>query len=358
MKRIAILGAGGFVGMRFAEIAWLEDRFDLVPVVRSPKSFGRISKYGRPCQYADAGNPDTLARAITGCDAVVNLTMGDNARMLPDTESIVAACQAARIPILVHVSSAEIYGRAEDPAINDDSPPPPHWMPYARAKAAAEDWLRLRLGRTALKIVIVRPGLIWGPRSPWVTGPATDLLAGTAVLFGNGEGIANLIHVDNLASAILGIVEAPAVTPGFYNIADAELICWRDYLHALAAHMGLEAPVIHQLPFDAYRESIGSRLGAVKNAAFLKPLKKAIRSQTKWHLRDALIRAASFHRRAPAEQAPSGPNINRSTWWLQGTRRKLPTAKFEKVYPGVPLIDFPEGLRRTAAWMRFAGYSA
>ena len=49
-----------------------------------------------------------------------------------------------------------------------------------------------------ITIVVLRPGLIWGPRSPWVLGPASELVNGTAYLVGDGGGICNLIYVDNL----------------------------------------------------------------------------------------------------------------------------------------------------------------
>jgi nucleoside-diphosphate-sugar epimerase len=356
--RIAVIGAGGFVGMRFLEMSLLGGAFELVPVVRSPKSFARISKYGRPCVYADAGDPVALAKAIAGCDAVVNLTMGDNARMVSDTGAILTACEQAKVRVLVHVSSAEVYGRAEDAGLNDDSTPPPHWMAYAKAKADAEQLLRERIPQSSVGVVVVRPGLIWGPRSPWVVGPASDLLAGRAVLFGGGEGVANLIHVDNLIRMVVAVCSASDLKPGFYNIGDDELTRWKDYLPALAGAMGLTNPVIHSVPFTAYREGLGYKLGALKNAEFLRPIKKAIRSQTKWRIKLTLEKVMGFVRRPGDPDAAPGPNLDRSGWWLQGTQRKLSTEKFRKAYPGVQLISREEGLRQVRAWVQFAGFVA
>lgn len=342
--------------MRFLEMSLLGGGFDMVPVIRSPKSFARISKYGRTCVYADAGDANALAKAISGCDAVVNLTMGDNARMVSDTEAILSACEQSKARVLVHVSSAEVFGRAEDAALADDSPPPAHWMPYARAKAEAEALLRARLERAGVGAVVVRPGLIWGPKSPWVVGPASDLLAGRAVLYGGGDGIANLVHVDNLIRMIVAVCEAREISPGFYNIGDDELVRWRDYLTTLATTMGVDPSTIHSVPFTAYREGLGYKLAAIKNAEFLRPIKKAIRNQTKWRIKLALERVAEMAGRGGDSSAAPGPNIDRSGWWLQGTQRKLPTDKFRKAYPGVAMTSFGDGMRQVGAWLRFAGF--
>lgn len=354
--RIAVIGAGGFVGMRSLEMSLLGRRFEMVPVVRSPKSFARISKYGRPCAYADAGDSVALGKAISGCDAVVNLTMGDNARMVSDTGAILTACEAAKVRVLVHVSSAEVFGRAEDPGLGDDSIPGPHWMAYAVAKAEAEALLRERLERSATSVVVVRPGLIWGPRSPWVIGPASDLLAGRAVLYGGGEGIANLVHVDNLIRMIVAVCQSREPVRGFFNIGDAEVTRWKDYLPALAKEMRLAQPVIHSVPFEAYREGILSKLVAIKNAEFTRPIKKAIRNQTKWRIKLALDRISAVVRPEPSDGRPPGPRIDRSGWWLQGTRQKLSTGKYMQAYPGVELMGFEDGMRSTGEWMRFAGF--
>src|SRR5206468_10798087 len=66
----------------------------------------------------------------------------------------------------------------------------------------SENFLRERMAERRLAIVVLRPGLVWGPGSPWVLGPATDLLRGAAFLAGSGGGICNLMYVDDLLRGI------------------------------------------------------------------------------------------------------------------------------------------------------------
>ncbi len=140
---------------------------------------------------------------------VVNLTMGDDKRIVGDVQSIHAACQKAEVPLFVHISSAEVFGRAEAQHLSDDSAPDgQHWMAYALAKTAAETWLRSQ-SDGPVQIVILRPGLIWGPGSGWLVEPAKALIDGTAYLFNGGRGICNLIHVDNLIEHLRSAGEVP-----------------------------------------------------------------------------------------------------------------------------------------------------
>src|SRR5258705_363109 len=63
---------------------------------------------------------------------------------------------------------------------------------------------------SSVELVMLRPGIVYGPRSRWTAGWADDLLAGRAYLIGDGAGICNAIYVDTLVHAIRLATEAPA----------------------------------------------------------------------------------------------------------------------------------------------------
>jgi nucleoside-diphosphate-sugar epimerase len=100
------------------------------------------------------------------------------------------------------MSSAVVYGEVTSPNIADDSDPIcKHWMPYARAKAAAEVFLRNVLSSSPVEIALLRPGIVWGPRSPHTLGIVESLLQKRAFL-GFAVMIAT-ISVGSLTSLIL-----------------------------------------------------------------------------------------------------------------------------------------------------------
>lgn len=352
---VAILGAGGFVGARVLEMAVLGGRTDIVPVVRSFRSVARVANLGMSHRLCDASCPDSLERALAGCEAVVNLTTGDPADILRTTQSIYSAAVAAGARLLVHLSSAAVYGQVERPDLSDDAPPQlEHWMPYAREKGLTENWLRERMADGRLELVVLRPGLIWGPRSPWVLGPATELVHGTAYLVGGGGGICNLVYVDNLVRSIDAVVAHSAQVSGFYHVADDETPTWREYYAALATGLGVDPATVHTVSGDRYRAGLRGLLEEVKNLPPYQWLKERISLETRAAIKLRLKRALERDRQAQ-RSANASPVVTRAMWDLQTTRYPLPTARFRATFGQQNLDSFASGLAASLAWLRFIG---
>jgi len=357
MKRIAVLGAGGFVGARFVEFATLTGAVEVVPVIRSFKGAARLARFGPCWRRADAGIVEELGPAIANCDAVVNLTLGDFGDLAGPAAAMFDACAARKVPLFIHLSSAEVFGRMEDAGLHDDSPPVTgHWMEYARGKIAAEQALRERFRDTRVACVILRPGLIWGPRSPWVVGPARQMAAGSAFLLGEGRGICNLIYLDNLFHSILGVVEHTPAASGCYNVADDEVHTWSDYYQALARELGIEFAEVHQLAALEFRQSLLGRLDGIKQTQVGKRIKKALSKPAKQRIK----RLLSLLQKAPPDSglAPVGaPNVTQSDWHLQNTLHKPPTEKFTRAFGSLNRFSFDAAMAQTGQWLRFAGFA-
>src|SRR5262245_54814259 len=195
MRPIAIIGAGGFVGASLVESLVLDEVPQVRAVVRAYRSFAPLCRFGSAIaiERADAEDPASVTSAIKGCDIVVNVTTGSPAGIERSTKAIFDACCSAGAVRLIHLSSAVIHG--DQVGTHDDSPPANrHWMPYARAKSASENWLREQMVDSPLAVTVVRPGLVWGPRSPHTLAIAQSLLDKSAYLVGDGTGIFNGIY--------------------------------------------------------------------------------------------------------------------------------------------------------------------
>jgi nucleoside-diphosphate-sugar epimerase len=290
---------------------------------------------------------------LVGCDAVVNLTMGDD--IVRTTESIYAAAVAARARVLVHISSAVVFGRVTRPDLPDDAPPQlDHWMPYAREKALAENFLRDRMAEGRIAIVVLRPSVIWGPGSPWVLGPASELVHGNAYLVGGGEGICNLMYVDDLVRSIDAVVMNPAVRSGFYHVADDQPRTWRDYYSALAAGLGVSTSTISPLASGDYHIGIGDRLDGARRSPAYQWIKERFsieaRESMKLHLRRVLAR-----RHAETSSDAARPMVTRAMWDLQTTPHPFPIAKFRATFGHQNRTSFDAGLSASLAWLGFLG---
>lgn len=358
MITISVIGAGGFVGERLVEASTLGGTFRTRPFLRSHRGLARLSRLGVEVGYADTADREMLVSCIAGSDAVVNLTMGTHNEIVRDVENLVWACERAKVPRLVHLSTAEVFGRVEDEGIDDDSPPlKKHWMEYAREKGKAELVLRERMHGGGCRIVVLRPGLIWGPRSPWVIGPATEILSGAVRLFGGGCGVCNLVFLDNLVAAIGTVSRRECTASGFFNVGDQPEMTWAGYYRRLAGEMGIGELRIESIPDGGFRETIRSRTGALVHLPILRGLKQSLRPQQKVRIRRWLSRLGGAGRRSVVAGPVTPPEPTKAAWWVQTTRRRLPTGKFEREIGLDDWVSFEESMRRTGEWLRDAGFS-
>ena len=205
-KSVAVIGACGFVGSQLVEHLASTGETQVRAIGRNPHKLellscgtGTVTKH-----VADAQRPRSLQTAIAGADVVINLVTGSPSTIRRSTRTLYRACVAANVSRLVHLSSAVVYGAVESPLINDDSPPiRGHWMPYARAKAAAERELHAQFGKGDLQITVLRPGIVWGPHSPHILEIARSLCQKRAFLVNDGEGIFNSIFIANLRTVLM-----------------------------------------------------------------------------------------------------------------------------------------------------------
>ena len=355
---VAILGAGGFVGARLVETGVAAGRSDLVPVIRSCRSLARLSKFGVQPRWGDVSRTETLRLAIRGCSVVVNLTVGDYFQLEANTRNIYEACAAEQARLLIHVSSAEVFGRVENSDLNDDSEPVlRHWMAYALGKALAESVLRPRLSGAPFAIVVLRPGLVWGPGSPWTVEPVGDLLNQQAFLADGGTGICNLIYIDNLIGAIGQVVHHPRPPPGFYNVADQETITWGDYYGELARRLNVPLDRVTRLGYGDYVPNLRERLQEWRQTNVVRRIEGAIPRPTMRVLKKQLrLGWRLIH--ADSVPASPRPRVTRSLWHLQHTRHKLPTAKFDEAFGKAQEFTFMQAMDKTCAWLRFAGFTS
>lgn len=242
--RLLATGAGGFIGS--ALLPSLAQAFPrpVLAGMRRKKPAATSDVQAIPC---DLDDPAQLAAALRGVDLVVHAAFGDEAAMTRQAENLVAAMSAAGARNLVSYSSIAVYGRREGFIVEDDEGVPPFGA-YAQAKARCERifraWSEAAPGR---RTIALRPGIVYGAGSRfWIDKMAARIACGGwGVLGPRGEGLAALIHVDDLARQNLAacrLLAGPGreTLPAFLalNAVGPESVRWNDYFQALARAMG------------------------------------------------------------------------------------------------------------------------
>jgi nucleoside-diphosphate-sugar epimerase len=236
----------------------------------------------------DVTRPETLAPALAGVEAVVHCAVDGRASIVEGTANLLAAARAAGVRRFVHLSSVAVYGAAEG-AVRESTPRVPADAGYGLWKAEAEALVE---AERAMEVVILRPALVYGPGDPlWIGKMARRLRHGSLGTLGDaGEGLADLVHVRDVAEAI---ALALAGRPGTCNLGGPEPVTWNAYLARLAAGLGLTPRTLSPAAL-AWNARLG--LPAKAAARLLPPLRGFL--PERWLDAPGVGELALFRRRA------------------------------------------------------------
>jgi nucleoside-diphosphate-sugar epimerase len=360
MLKVAILGANGFIGSRTAERLHLAGLAEVRPIVRSFASLARLSRFSLDFRVADAFDQPALRDAFTGCDVVVHAVAGDRRVILGTLAPVYRAAQEAGVSRLIYLSTASVHGQTPLPG-TDESCPLSDRQPldYNNAKVQAE-WKLLKLrGKGNVELVMLRPGIVHGPGSYWVTSFAQDLLQGQAYLLDEGQGICNAVFIDNLIHAMYLAMTASGVDRQAFLVGDEELVRWSDLYRPIAEALGFKLEQITEGLLPEPDTSWQARFEAIRISdpvqSLLSVLPLKLRHSLYLAVND-LWESPSSTRSPWSLPAAQKPMMTQEMMMLYRCQYKLPFDKAAMVLGYKPIISFDDACRRSVAWLAFAGY--
>ncbi|WP_460358677.1 NAD-dependent epimerase/dehydratase family protein [Mycobacterium sp. ZZG] len=279
--RVAVTGPTGEIGL--STISALEDHPDVESIVGMARRPFDPAEHGwtkTTYRQGDILDRDAVHALVADADMVVHLAfiiMGsrdESARVnLQGTRNVFEAAVAEpRVRRLVYTSSVAAYGyHSDNPVpITEDVPTrgsPEHY--YSEQKAACEAVLAEVTIGSSLQVYILRPCIVAGPKAtaladamPWNQLPGTVRRVTQALPllkppFPDPGTPLQLVHHDDVASAIAAAVTTDSAPPGAYNIAGEGVLSMSTVGDALGArpvkvpHAAATASseVIARLPF-------------------------------------------------------------------------------------------------------------
>jgi len=325
-----VTGASGLLGSHIVEQLRLRNR--PVRVLVRPGS-DRSWLETQQVEYAegDLNDPASLEKACSGVEVIYHSAarVGDWGPWedfvkitIEGTRNLANAAAAAGRERFIHISSISSYGHPDgDGLVLDETAPLGHnlhkWSYYSRAKVQAEKilWDMHEAGK--IKLTVIRPSWLYGPRDrATIFRLAKMLRDGKTKILGDGENRLNVVYAGNVAEACILAADNKRAIGQAYNCCNDGVMKQKDWMNMLASELGAP-PVTKHVPYKvAY------------NVAFL--------LECIGHL---------FKLKKP-------PLVTRYAVWLMGRRCFFSAEKARKELGWKSNVSYQEGVKKTIEWLR------
>jgi len=247
--KVFLTGGSGFIGKVTGELL-LSEGFEVLAIARSTTAAGKVEEWGGIVVEGDITVPGLWQERLRDCDAVVHsaATVGDWSRteeywsVNVEGTRQVAEAALGQVGKFVHVSSIAAYG---GPGEYDESAPPRRGQhPYTATKAAAEEVIDEMIAQ-GLNAVHARVGNVYGPGDPnFIPRLIDQAETGRFPVIGDGSQPSNLIHVDDVASALVTMLKVETDPGERFLVVDPDTPTIREAVGYAIEAIGLETSII------------------------------------------------------------------------------------------------------------------
>jgi NADH dehydrogenase len=233
---ILVTGAAGFVGHHVVKALRTEDR-PVRAFARERADTSRLEAWGCETAVGDMTDPESLRRAVEGCEVVVHLVAilqgkpQDFERVMIDgTRSLVAAAKEAGVRRFVLMSALGTTERTKD------------LVPYFGAKWDNEQTVKA----SGLDHVVFRPSFVFGP-----DGGALQQFkriakrAPVTPIVGTGRERIQPIWADDVAAYFAAAIDRPDAVDRTFELGGPDVVTWNEFWERLKKALGSRRPTVH-----------------------------------------------------------------------------------------------------------------
>jgi nucleoside-diphosphate-sugar epimerase len=245
---VLITGASGFLGRAVASHL-VAAGHEVRAVQRTPSQTAGVTD-----ALGSINDAAHVERSMAGVDGVVHLAAkvslaGDPNEFrlvnVDGTRTLLDAAERARVTRFVQVSSPSVaHAGTALAGVGAEPASPEHARgAYARTKAEAEQ-LALSRDSATMRVVAVRPHLVWGPGDTQLIARIVDRARrGRLPLLNGGTALIDTTYVDNAASAIVAALHRADMAHGnAYVLTNGEPRPVADLLAGICLAAGVRPP--------------------------------------------------------------------------------------------------------------------
>jgi len=236
---VLVTGATGFIGGHLAQRLAVDEQAAVTGTGRKLDAVPFLSDIV-DLQKADLLNREEMAAVVADKEIVFHVaawlstrTDGEeqarrlNADAVRDLIEISAEADVKRF---VLVSTIAAYGPPQKICM-DEFTPVDTTQPdlYGKTKAMGEQVAIEAAAKHNIELTIVRPGMVYGPRSyAWTLGMFNLVKKGVPTLFGRAEGHAFPVYIDNLCDMLILAATKPEAVGEAFNAVDTP-VDWNQF---------------------------------------------------------------------------------------------------------------------------------
>lgn len=256
--KVLVTGGGGFLGGYVVER--LLARGDTVRSIgRSPQP--ELAAKGVEALQVDLTDAQAVNRAVAGMDAVFHVAAKAGVwgswdsyyqANVVGTRNVVEACKAHGVERLVYTSTPSVvFNRQEISGLDERMPYGRDWLcHYAHTKAIAEQEA-LAANSDSLKVVALRPHLIFGPGDPHLLPRVIEsATSGRLKIVGDGQSQVDVSYVADVADAHMDAFDALSGSEAAgkaYFISQGEPVALWPWVNGILEALGHE-PLRKKIP--------------------------------------------------------------------------------------------------------------
>jgi nucleoside-diphosphate-sugar epimerase/predicted dehydrogenase len=242
-----ITGGTGFIGSELIQRLMANPNNMVKAVVRGYRNCAKIGRFNLTMPKVNLLEYDALKLHVKNQKYIVHLaysSQDDDAYEInvEATKNLVKVACEEEVEAIVILSTMNVYGFPEGTVTEQNKINPAGGI-YGKTKSIMQKWvLDFAKTQTKTRIVLLNPTCVYGPNGKTYTQLPYALAQNNRFcLIDNGEGLANVVYIENLLDAIELALKTEGAHAQNFIINDGN-INWRDFLKPLLKEFGKDIP--------------------------------------------------------------------------------------------------------------------
>lgn len=245
--KVFLTGATGFIGSHLTNVLLRLGEQITVLLDRSsrPDLLDRVWGNIRTVEI-NLFDTSQITEAMVGHDIVVHLACDNGGTpdeqrqiVVEGTKSVLRAAIEAKVKRFIHISTISVYGEPpKNKTYTEDTPRYASLGLHPSLEQEAELAV-LNTPRENTEVVVLQPGIVYGAGGgDWTKEILQIFKEKLFPLVNGGQGLCNLIHIDDVVNAIILAATVPGIDGECFIVTNDKPVTWATFLSAYEEILG------------------------------------------------------------------------------------------------------------------------